>query len=250
MKLLMLGGTAEARSLAETLSTRPEINLTVSLAGATRAPLIGHAPTRVGGFGGEAGFVSYLGAERPDAVLDATHPFAEQITRRTARVCAVRHIPYRLLLRPAWVPQTGDTWREVSDEAAASALVTPNDRVFLATGRQTLERFSSMRAAYTWCRQIDPPEAPYPFENGEFLVGRPPFSIADEMALFERLGITVLIVKQAGGQASRSKLDAARELGIPVLMIRRPDYTGIPHVSSRIDALNWIEKLTHADYSL
>ncbi|MEM9392372.1 MAG: cobalt-precorrin-6A reductase [Pseudomonadota bacterium] len=250
MKLLMLGGTAEARSLAETLSARRDIDLTVSLSGATRAPEIGPAPTRVGGFGGAAGFEAYLDDEQPDAVLDATHPFAARITNRTARICISRKLPYRLLLRPAWTPQVGDRWREVVDEAAAVALVAPTDRVFLATGRQTLPRFAGMRASYTWCRQIDPPDGPYPFDNGEFLVGRPPFSVGDEKRLFQRLEITLLIVKQAGGHASSSKLEAARQLGIPVLLIRRPDYGALPQVKSRAEALKWIEELTHAHHPI
>lgn len=250
MKLLLLGGTAEARELADMIVARNGIELTVSLAGATRTPETRGRRTRIGGFGGAEGFTAFLKSEAPDAVLDATHPFAVRMTRRTHHVCDAHALPYKLLLRPEWKRQTGDNWTEVRDEAEAVAWVTPSDRVFLATGRQTLPRFAQMRAAYTWCRQIDPPDGPYPFKNGEFLVGRPPFSVEDEIDLFSRLGVTVLIVKQAGGAASRTKLDAARALQIPVLLIKRPDYSGISSVETVQDAVKWIDSLTHANHSL
>jgi precorrin-6A/cobalt-precorrin-6A reductase len=250
MKLLLLGGTAEARTLADHLHNRREIALTVSLAGATRDPVAGPWPVRVGGFGGDEGFETYLADALPDAILDATHPFADRISHRTARIAGQHGIPYVLLLRPGWDPQQGDRWTEFADEAEAAACVTPQDRVFLATGRQTLERFSGLQAAYTWCRQIDPPEDAYPFENGEFLVGRPPFSVEDEIALFRRLGITKLVVKNAGGVASRSKLEAARHLGLEVLMLRRPDYAGLPQVDTAQSAIDWVEGLCHAHHSL
>ncbi|WP_425090430.1 cobalt-precorrin-6A reductase [Tropicimonas sp. S265A] len=250
MKLLMLGGTAEARDLAARLDRSAGLDLTVSLAGATRDPLLGPGTTRIGGFGGDEGFARYLRDARPDVIVDATHPFADRITRRTARMAAQAGIPYRLLLRPPWTPQSWDVWHEVANEAEAAARVHPDDHVFLATGRQTLAAFSGMRAAYTWCRQIDPPDGPYPYRKGEFLVGRPPFSVDDEVALFRRLGITVLIVKHAGGAASRTKLDAARTLGIPVLMIRRPDYTGIEQVSSVEEMMTWVGGLNNADHPL
>ena len=128
-----------------------------------------------------------------------------------------------------------------TSQAAAQQYVKPTDRVFLATGRRTLEAFADMKAAHVWARQIDPPEGSFPFPNGEFLVGRPPFGVADEVEVFTRLEIDWLIVKNAGGEASRSKLDAAREIGLKVLMIERPPPLDAPCVETIEEVLAWVD---------
>ncbi|MDD9715473.1 cobalt-precorrin-6A reductase [Dinoroseobacter sp. PD6] len=238
-RLLLLGGTAEAREIAQALAGR--VDGVLSLAGRTRAPERDGMPTRIGGFGGADGFARYLREAEIGRILDATHPFAAEMSRRSARVAAECVVPYLMLRRPGWTAVAGDRWYRVPDTAAAARVPGPRDRVFLATGRQTLTDFAQMEAAYCWCRQIDPPEEAFPFENGEFLVARPPFPVEDELALFRRLGVTVLVVKDAGGAASRSKLDAARALGIRVVMIDRPDLSELPQVETVAAALAWVE---------
>lgn len=244
-RLLLLAGTAEARQIAAALADDPSApGVLASLAGATRAPAGLGVPTRVGGFGGREAFARFLRAEGIGAVLDATHPFAARISRRSAEVCAALGVPYLQVLRPGWTPGPGDRWHEIDDESQAASLVPPGARVFLATGRGTLERFSNLAGRTVFCRQIDPPTGPFPFPGGQFLVGRPPFSVAQERALFTRLGIDWLVVKNAGGTASRTKLDAARELGLPVAMLRRPaPPPGAARVADAEAALAWVRSL-------
>lgn len=218
MTLLLLAGTGDARQIAKGLAGGDVI---ASLAGATRGPAPLPIPTRVGGFGGEDGFRDFLDENGITAVLDATHPYAHRITDRSARICAELGLPFLQFLRPGWVAAPGDQWTEIAREEGAAALIPEGATVFLGTGRQTLERFANLTGRRVICRQIDPPEGPFPFPGGEFLIGRPPFSVEDEVALFDRLGVDWLVVKNAGGAASGTKLTAARHLGIPVLMIAR-----------------------------
>ena len=240
MTLLILGGTGEARQIAEALVGNDAV---VSLAGATRAPAKMPLPTRMGGFGGDAGFRQFLNEQQISAVLDATHPYAHRTTERTARICRELDLPYLHYLRPPWMPADGDRWTEIAREDDAAAHVRKGSTVFLGTGRQTLERFANLAGCRVICRQIDPPDRPFPFEGGEYLIGRPPFSVADETMLFRQLGVDWLIVKNAGGAASGTKLTAARDLGIPVLMIARPQQGDWPVVDSVTAALNWVAAL-------
>ena len=242
MTLLLLAGTGEAQQIAKGLAAEG-IAAAASLAGATRSPNPVPLPTRIGGFSGAEGFAAYLEAEGITAVLDATHPFAAHISARTHAICAARALPYAQVLRPPWTPGPGDRWTAIDAEEEAEAHIPEGATVFLATGRQTLERFACLRGRRLYCRQIDPPEGPFPFEGGEFLVGRPPFSVADEVALFKRLGIDWLVVKNAGGALSAAKLEAARTLQIPVLMINRPSPTPGPILTSVEAALAWARAL-------
>lgn len=242
MTMLLLAGTGEAKRIAWGLadSGRPVI---ASLAGATRQPEPLPVPTRIGGFGGEAGLRAYLAAEGISAVLDATHPFAQRITDRTARVCSEMGLPYCQVLRPAWTPQAGDHWTTVKGPADVAQLVPEEAVVFLATGRRTLAEYAGLAGRRVLARMVDPPTAPFPFEGGEFVIGRPPFSQNDEEALFKALGVTHLVVKNAGGAGGRAKLDAARALGVPVLMLARPPMPDAPRVASVQAALDWVAAL-------
>jgi precorrin-6A/cobalt-precorrin-6A reductase len=242
MTLLLLAGSGEAKRIAWGL-VGSGINTVASLAGVTRDPDALPIPTRIGGFGGEEGFADYLQSAAITAVLDATHPFATSISARTWQMCAARGLPYCQVMRPEWQPEPGDDWTFIDTEADAAAHIGPEATVFLGTGRQTLAGFANLEGRRVICRQIDPPTAPFPFAGGEFLIGRPPFSTQSEVALFTALGIDVIVVKNAGGAASRTKLDAARILGIPVLMIRRPPPTGAPIVTSVTAALDWARSL-------
>lgn len=242
MTLLLLAGTSEARQIAWGLSTMG-IRAIASLAGVTRSPEPLPLPTRIGGFGGEAGFESFMQAEGITAVIDATHPFAQVITDRTARICKELSIPYLQLLRPGWLAEPGDRWIEIATEQDAAGHIAPGSTVFLATGRQTLNRFAGLQGCRVLCRQIDPPTAPFPFEGGEFIISRPPFSVTREVALFQALGVGWLVVKNAGGTESRTKLTAARQLDIPVLMLRRPPMPDAPRVATVQAALDWVAGL-------
>jgi precorrin-6A/cobalt-precorrin-6A reductase len=242
MTLLLLAGTGEARLIAAQLAARG-VRAVASLAGATRQPATLALPTRSGGFGGRAGFVDYLKAENISAVLDATHPFAQRISHRTAEVCAERGLPYVQFLRPAWQAQAGDKWTFLDHEAEAAEHIAEGATVFLATGLQNLEDFANLRGRKVICRRIDPPRAAFPFANGDYLVGRPPFSVEDEIKLFQKLGVNWLVVKNSGGAASRSKLDAARALGLRVALIRRPAQPEGQKVTTVAEALDWVAQL-------
>ncbi|MDB9838499.1 cobalt-precorrin-6A reductase [bacterium] len=242
MTILVLAGTSEAKDIASRLAALG-IDAVASLAGATRSPAALDLPSRSGGFGGEDGFRAYVKEAGITAVIDATHPFAAQITNRTARICAEIGLPYLLVSRPEWTPQEGDNWTIISREEDAATIIPKGSTVFLGTGRQTLDRFAGLEGSRVICRQIDPPTAPFPFEGGEFLIGRPPFPVARELSLFTALGIEWIVVKNAGGVASATKLTAARELKIPVLMIKRPPVPNAQTVATADAAVVWAQAL-------
>ncbi|MEE9389530.1 MAG: cobalt-precorrin-6A reductase [Paracoccaceae bacterium] len=239
--LLLLAGTGQARVIAQRLAAA-DIPSIATLAGVTREPARLAIKTVTGGFGGAAGFEQFLRQHKISAILDATHPFADAISHRSQKIAAQKGLPYKQVLRPAWVPGAGDCWTMIASEIHAAEHIPTGATVFLATGRQTLPRFDNLSGRHLICRQIDPPDGPFPFENGQFLVGRPPFSVADEIALFERLEIDWLVVKNAGGQASYTKLAAAATLGIPVAMIKRPKQPQGTPVQTIKEALAWVEK--------
>ncbi len=243
MKLLLLAGTSDARRLAVKLAQEPQIDVIASLAGVTREPTDLPVPMRSGGFGGRAEFATYLQDNKIDAVVDATHPFAVNISKRSFEVAQEMSLPYLQIMRPAWQPQIDDQWTFVKDEAAAAAHVPIGDVVFLATGRQTLHRFENMTGRKLICRQIDKSEGEFPFEGGEYLIGRPPFSVEEEVELFTRYKVDWLVVKNAGGKLSQSKLVAARQLQMPVLMIRRPPLLDCKQVETSQAALDWVRGL-------
>jgi len=237
--ILLLAGTGEARILATALA-QAGVTAIASFAGATRNPAVMDLPVHTGGFGSAQGFSNYLKAHAIDRILDATHPFAHRISARSAATAATLGIDYLQLLRPPWSPQEGDNWTFLTNERAAADHIPKGATVFLATGRQTLDRFSNLTGRHLICRQIDPPDHPFPFANGAFLVGRPPFSVTDEITLFQRLGVDWLVVKNAGGSASATKLEAARSLGIKVAMIERPPQPDCARVATVEEAMAWV----------
>jgi len=242
MTLLLLAGSGEARQIAAALAQAGG-DAVASSAGATQRAKPLPLPMRVGGFGGRGGFIAYVKEAGITAVLDATHPFADQITARTADICAELGLPYLYHLRAPWVAGTGDNWRQIAREEDAAALIPQGKTVFLGTGRQTLDRFANLAGRRVICRQIDPPTAAFPFAGGEYLIGRPPFSVRQEMDLFRQMGVGWIVVKNAGGVASRTKLTAAHALDIPVLMIRRPDPPDARIVSDVAAAVTWATAL-------
>jgi precorrin-6A/cobalt-precorrin-6A reductase len=240
--ILLLSGTSDSRRLAAGLAERG-LPATASLAGATRDPAPLPLPTRTGGFGGAEGFARFLDSHGVRAVIDATHPFAARITARTVAVCASRTLPLLRLERPGWTPAPGDRWTFVADQAEAAALIPPDAVVFLATGRQSLPGWAGLRARRVHVRVIDLPLGRFPFPGG-FVVGRPPFDRASESGLLRDLGITHLVVKDSGAAEARAKLDAARDLGLPVVVLRRPPRPPGLRVAETVEeALAWAEQV-------
>ncbi|MCZ4262211.1 cobalt-precorrin-6A reductase [Limimaricola sp. G21655-S1] len=243
MTVLVLAGTREGREIAAGLAARA-IPVLASLAGRTRRPLEPGVPLRTGGFGGAQGFRDTVAAQGITAVIDATHPFAEEITARTARLCREDGLPHLILRRPGWKPQPGDDWTRIVREADLAAHVPRGATVFLATGPQRLEAFTGLEGRRVLCRRIDPAPGPFPYDNGDWVVSRPPFSVEDETALFALLGVDVLATKDSGGEDGRAKLEAARALGLRVVLLDRPRLPeGARVVETMEEALHWAEGL-------
>ena len=197
--ILLLAGSGESRALAEALAWREDIALDVHAAGPLRGMRF-PVQVKTGGFGGEEGFRAHLAKTRPDAIIDATHPYAERITARTARVARELGLPMLHHERPPWVPGPGDEWVEVGSPEEVYRVVPDDACVFLGTGRAGLERFACLEGRRVICRQLDAADGPFPFEGGEFLLSVPPFTVEGEMALFHRLEVDWLVVKNAGGE--------------------------------------------------
>jgi precorrin-6A/cobalt-precorrin-6A reductase len=237
--VLVLAGTAEARELCAALAAAGH-GVLASLSGAVREPRPLGVPTRVGGFGGAAGFLRVLTEERIGAVVDATHPFAAAISARSAMICVREGVPFLRLDRPGWVSGEGDPWSLVDDAGEAAALAG-RAAVFLAAGRGAVAAFAGYPGA-VWCRVIDPAVEDFPLPHGGWVVGRPPFAVEEEVALFRRLGVGVLVAKDSGAAEAGAKLAAARELGLPVIMLRRP--AGVrPCVATVAEAVAWVGAL-------
>lgn len=243
MTVLVLAGTREGREIAAGLAAR-QIPVLASLAGRTRRPLEPGVPLRTGGFGGAAGFREAVVAEGITAVIDATHPFAAEITARTARICREDGLPHLVLRRPGWMPGPGDDWTRIAAEADLAAHVPRGATVFLATGPQRLDAFTGLEGRRVLCRRVDPAPGPFPHENGDWVVSRPPFSMDDETALFSLMGVDVLATKDSGGAEGRAKLDAARKLGLKVVLLDRPPLPDAVRVVETVgQALDWAEDL-------
>lgn len=243
-KLLILGGTRDAAVLAqETVSRWGErIVVTTSLAGRTAAPgeIVGQV--RTGGFGGADGMADYLASEAITAVIDATHPFAAQISRNAEIACAQTNVPRLVLDRPEWDRVLGDQWHLAADYAqAAEMLPHLGRRAFLTTGRTGLREFATCRNVWFLVRLVDMPSAPLPLVDYQVIAARGPFTEAAERTLLERHEIDVIVCKASGGDMTRAKLDAARSLGLPVLMLTRPPLPGGHRVNSINDAVAWLE---------
>ncbi|MEW2353283.1 cobalt-precorrin-6A reductase [Spirillospora sp. NPDC029432] len=239
MRVLLLSGTAEGRRLAGALAGRPGFEVVSSLAGRVASPADRAGTTRIGGFGGADGLAGWLAAERIGAVVDATHPFAARITGSAVTAARRAGVPLLLLRRPGWSEGPGDDWRRVpSLEAAAGAL--PGQRIFLTIGRQDLAAFARDGRRWFLVRAVDPPEPPLP-PRGRVVLGRGPFTVADETALMREHAIDALVTKDSGGTATAAKLAAARVLGLPVVMVDRPPApAGVPAVATVDAALSWL----------
>lgn len=243
--LLILGGTAEARQLAAMATAQfgPRLRVTTSLAGSTHRHAALAGEVRSGGFGGADGFAAYLCAARIDFVIDATHPFATRISATAREACRSLAIPLLALVRPVWTPQQTDRWIMVVDAAeAVGRLPQLGQRAFLTIGRSALAAFSGAKGVHFLVRLVDPPLAPLPLASYEVVVGRGPFALDEERSIMTRYAIDVLVAKASGGGATAAKLEAARLLGVPVIMLRRPQ-GGLGACVERIeDAVAWLDR--------
>ncbi|MEV7980304.1 cobalt-precorrin-6A reductase [Streptomyces sp. NPDC086519] len=241
--ILILGGTAEARLLATELSARDGARVTTSLAGRVTRPRSPAGEVRIGGFGGVAGLTDWIREHRVDALVDATHPFAETITATAAHAARGTGVPFVVLRRPGWRPGPGDDWHPVpSLPAAAAALLRFGPRVLLTTGRLGLSAFAHLTDRHFVVRSVEAPEPPLP-RHTEVLLARGPFTVADESALLQGNLIDVLVTKDSGGAATAAKLTAARELALPVVVVRRPPLpdgvTAVPDVAGVLERLGF-----------
>ncbi len=241
VKLLILGGTSEASALARAVAARG-IDAVISYAGRVERPRDLPVPRRVGGFGGVAGLADYLRANAITHVVDATHPFAAQMSRNAVEACVLTGVPLVALTRPAWTPGPGDNWREVPDIASSvTALDVPPRRVMLAIGRMHLAAFAAQPQHAYLLRLVDPPETPPPLPRHAIIVSRGPFTVEGDTALLREYGIELLVAKNAGGSGARAKLEAARALGLPVIMIARPPLPERQEVTTPEAVLDWLD---------
>jgi len=239
--ILILGGTSEASALALTLAGK--VHATLSLAGRTQTPRQ-PVPFRTGGFGGFEGLMAYLKVQNITAVVDATHPFASQMSRHAALACAGLQIPLIQLSRPAWQQQSGDLWQEVDTVAAAvAALPAAPKRIFLTHGRLDLAQFVRAPHHFYLIRTIDTPEGLEGL-NSRLILARGPFAQAEESALLASEHIDILITKNSGGMATYGKIAAARAAHIPVILLRRPKAEACRQASSVDEVLIWLHDLT------
>ncbi|WP_131741822.1 cobalt-precorrin-6A reductase [Actinomadura roseirufa] len=240
-RVLLLGGTGEARRLAGVLTADPSVDVVTSLAGRTAAPLPPPGRTRVGGFGGAAGLAAWLRDERVDAVVDATHPFAALMTASAVEAAARAEVPLLVLRRPGWTRGPGDDWRRVPTLEDAAARL-PGERVFLTTGRTNLAAFAGDARRWFLVRSVDPPEPPLP-PRMETVLARGPFTVEEELELMDGHAVDTLVTKDSGGGMTAAKLTAARTLGVPVVMVDRPPAPeGVPIAGSVEEAAAWLAR--------
>ncbi len=240
--ILVLGGTSEARELAALLHAEG-IRFVSSLAGRVSEPRLPVGAVQIGGFGGVSGLRSYLAEQRVDAVIDATHPFAEGMTRNAVAACTADGIPLLRLERPGWSAMPGaDAWHWVADhDEAAVTAAGLGEHPFLTIGRQALDRFTGpLRDRRAVARVVDAPSVEVP-AGWTVILSRGPYPIESERELFEAHGIDVLVTKDSGGTYTWAKMQVAAERGIPIVIVRRGEAApGVPTVSDPKAAQAWV----------
>ncbi|MBW4692530.1 MAG: cobalt-precorrin-6A reductase [Lyngbya sp. HA4199-MV5] len=243
MRVLILGGTGDAATLATQVSLLPGVTVINSLAGRTLQPSAPVGMVRVGGFGGADGLVAYLQEQRIDLLIDATHPFAAQISWNAAAAATTINVPHLLLVRPEWQKVPGDRWLEIDTvEAAAQAIPTTAQRIFLTIGRQQLAPFAPLTDRWFLMRSIDPPAPDLTLPPGTLLLDRGPFTLEGEGALLKKYGIDTIVSKNSGGDATYAKVVAARELGLPIVMVQRPAMPQCDRVTNVASAVAWVKQ--------
>ena len=242
-RLLILGGTAEGRALAAAAAARfgPALTVISALAGRTRAPVLPAGEVRIGGFGGAEGLAAYLRGEGIGLLVDATHPFATQISAQACAAAQQAGTRRLALVRPPWREAAGDRWIEVETvEAAAAAIPAGAERVFLTVGVRSLSPFAGRRDCWFLVRLVDEPAEAIPLARHRLICARGPFAEADERALLAEHRIDCLVTRASGGDATVAKLAAARTLGLPVVMVQRPPPPPGAQATSVEDAVAWI----------
>jgi precorrin-6A/cobalt-precorrin-6A reductase len=241
-RVLILGGTTEARLLGERLAKRGDLEVTLSLAGRTASPVPHAVPLRIGGFGGAAGLADYLTSEHVAALIDATHPYASVISQNAVAAADQAGTPFMTLRRPPWTAVAGDRWTFVEDASAAlHAIGEQSRRVFVALGRNELGPFAAAPRHFYLIRSVDPVDPPLPLPQVRYVTARGPFSEADDRALMTTHDIDVVIAKNSGGSAAYGKIAAARALGIDVVLLRRPAAAAAPAVETIDEAIAWLD---------
>lgn len=244
VRVLVLGGTQDAAAIARAVADDPAIHTISSLAGRTREPRALAGEVRTGGFGGAAGLTRYLEEARIDAVVDATHPFAAAISRHAAEACEATGLPRAQLQRPPWRAQDDDRWIEVDDvDNAARVLPQHGRRAFLTIGRQDIAAFVSVPDVWFLVRLIDPPAEPVALASFKLISQRGPFDTNAEETLMRVHSIDVLVSKNSGGTATYGKIEAARRLSIPVVIIRQPPPQPGDHAADVEAACAWLRKI-------
>lgn len=239
-RLLILGGTTEALQLHSLVTNISNLEVITSLAGRTSQPI--SPSSRVGGFGGISGLTEYLEREKIDFLIDATHPFANQMSWNAFKATEIVNIPSLQLVRSPWEQQERDNWIEVhSNESAAQILSDLAQRIFLTIGRQELATYAHLDTLWFLMRMIEPPSPPIP--SGHLLLARGPFSLASEEFLLQEYNIQAIVSKNSGGSATYPKIIAARKLGLPVVMIQRPSIPEGHRVFDVQGAFDWLVKL-------
>lgn len=241
-RVLILGGTAEARELAAHLATRPDLDITLSLAGRTAQPAEQPVPVRIGGFSGATGLAGYLKDNEIDLLIDATHPYANRMSANAVEAAGSNGTLLVALRRPAWTRLPSDRWTEVEDaEGAVAALGSTPRNIFVALGRQEIAAFEQAPHHRYLIRSVDAIEPPLQLPRATYVVARGPFTEAADRALLERHGIEALVAKNSGGAATYGKIAAARSLGIEVVLLRRPVLPDWPSAATVADAVDMID---------
>ena len=242
MQVLVLGGTTESSALVALLARETDLSVTLSLAGRTAAPRPGPVQMRVGGFGGVEGLARWLAGNGTEAVIDATHPFAARISANAAAACGAGGVPLIAVRRPAWERQSGDAWIEVENVPACLDALGPESRtVFLTIGRQELSAFARAPQHAYVVRTIEPVGEALPVPNLVTVSARGPFTLEDEVRFMREARIEVLVTKNSGGAATYPKIEAARRLGLPVVIVDRPTLPDVPAVTDAAGALRWLK---------
>jgi precorrin-6A/cobalt-precorrin-6A reductase len=244
MRVLILGGTTEASAIAAALANDSRARPVLSLAGRTRTPVLPAIPARRGGFGGVDGLVAYLREHGIAALIDATHPFAAQISRNAVAAAAMAGVPLLTVLRPAWKSCPGDRWTEVADmPAAAQALGVKPRRVFLTVGQQELGFFGLAPWHNYLVRSVEPPDPALLPPVCRTITARGPFREDEEFRLLQQERIEVLVTKNSGGAATAPKLAAAQAVGARVVMVARPPAPPGETVPDAAGALAWLDHI-------
>ena len=241
-RVLILGGTTEARLLGERLAKRGGLDVTLSLAGRTASPVPHAVPIRVGGFGGADGLADYIMKERIDALIDATHPYATIISENASAAARQTDVLFVMLHRAPWKAVAGDRWIEANDTSTAvHALGDAPRRVFVTIGRNELAPFARAPQHFYLIRSVDPVDPPLPLPHVSYVTERGPFREAHDRALMTEHKIDVVIAKNSGGGAAYGKIAAARALGIEVIILRRPQESEGSVVHTIDDAIAWLD---------